>query len=234
MLNLRCARHVHPAASWLISLLAWASPVSAEPEFWNWYEWRVPVVAKAPLTDRPVQLRVLSDLRFGPRYPGLGLAFLRTGPVWSLADWAVLALHGTVIPTQVREGVWVQEYRLEVEPTVSGRLGDWTWSDRNRLEYRMRPDDQHFRYRNLLRFNLAPQGATCIPYAWDEALVELSPDGFAQNRAEIGIGHVLGGPTRLDVGLMARSRRGSDGVWAHDTILHTSWVFTPDIDPLFP
>ena len=221
-------------ATVLLTLTSWASPCRSEPEFWNWVEWRVPIVTRAPLTERPVQLRVLSDLRFGPRYPGLGLAFLRSGPVWTLSDWAVLALHGTVIPTQVRPDVWVQEYRLEFEPTFTGRWEDWTWSDRNRLEYRIRPDDRHFRYRNLFRVNHAPPGASWIPYAWDEVLIEVNADGFAQNRAEVGIGRMLGGPSRLDVGVMARSRQSGDGGWTHDAILHTSWVFTPDVDPLFP
>jgi hypothetical protein len=225
------------AAGSLLAALAsleLAAPAFSEPEFWNWFEFRLPVLDRAPWTEQPLLVRVISDLRFGPRYPGLGGSFLRVGPVWQLSDGSMLALHGTVIPQQSRPDVWSTEYRLELEPTFMGRVLDWTWSDRHRLEYRVRPEGSHVRYRNLARLNLAPPGSPWIPYLWDEILVEGNADGFAQNRAEVGIGRTLGGPARLDVGLMWRARRSANSDWAHDAIVHTSWVFVPDVAPLLP
>lgn len=202
-------------------VLAVPAAASADTEYWGWFETRIPIA-------RPVSLRVLSDVRIGGRDPGLGWSFLRVGPLWHLAPGFMLGTHYTAIAIQDRPDVFVQEHRAELEPNFFGRLGDFTWNDRNRLEYRWRPADQHFRYRNQLRVNYAPAGAKLIPFAWDEVLVELNGAG-GQNRAEVGVGYQLTEALRFDVGGMVRTRSATWAAYDHDLVLNTYLYFAPPL-----
>lgn len=210
-----------------------ASPAYADYEYWGWYETRIPLVSKLPGTSEPVQLRLFTDQRFGLRYPGLGWQFFRLGPLWGVTPWCFIGTHFTTVAVQSAPSAFIQEYRGEVEPNFFGRLGDVTWNDRNRLEYRWRWNDAHFRYRNQLKLAYAPPGATWVPFIWEEPLIELNAQGFAQNRAEIGLGRQLTDALRFDVGLMLRSRANTTGGWDQDYVLNTYLYFAPKADPAF-
>jgi hypothetical protein len=181
-----------------------------------------------------VAWRAFSDVRFGTRYPGMGWNFFRTGPLWTLAPWLVVGTQGTVIAVQAEPGRFLQEYRAELEPTLLWRWGDVSFSDRNRLEYRMRfgaASTAHFRYRNQLRAAWAPTGSRWQPFVWNEPMIELNGEGLAQNRAEAGIGYVFSPDARVDVGLMMRSRAGQ-GPWEHDVIINTYLFYAPQVRPV--
>ena len=216
----------------LALLGAAAPPARADVEYWNTTEVRVPLASKAWLTGQPVAWRMVSDLRFGYRYPALGWDFWRMGPLWTVAPWCFVGTHATAIAVQAPVGGFTQEYRAEIEPNFFGKLGDFAWSDRNRLEYRWRTNDQHFRYRNMLRVAYAPPGATWIPFVWEEPMIELNADGLAQNRLQVGVGKQLAPYLRLDVGAMLRSR-ATAGAWDHDYVLNTFLYFAPDLSPAF-
>lgn len=217
------------------ALLAWsaaAAPARADAEYWNTLETRIPLTAHAPLTGQPAAFRTVADLRYGFRYPGLGWEFFRLGPLWTVAPWCFVGTHLTTIAVQTAPSTFMQEYRAELEPNFFGRWGDLAWNDRNRLEYRWRWNDQHFRYRNMLRVAHAPPGAAWIPYVWEEPMIELNAEGFAQNRFQLGVGRQLGPHVRLDLGLMLRSR-ATAGVWEHDYVLNSFLYVAPNLDPLF-
>ncbi|MEB3197634.1 MAG: DUF2490 domain-containing protein [Candidatus Sericytochromatia bacterium] len=213
-----------------------AAPARADVEFWNWTEWRVPLTSRAPWTGQPVHWRTFSDVRLGLRYPGLGWNFFRAGPLWTLAPWLVVGTQATVISVQATPGNYLQEYRLELEPTFLWRTGPWQFSDRNRLEHRMRwggsGQTAHLRYRNQLRVAYAPDGASWIPFAWNEPLFEFNGEGLAQNRAEVGIGYRFNADARLDLGVMWRARSQANA-WEHDGILNAYLYLAPQLRPLF-
>ena len=188
-------------------------------ELWLWTELRLPVIA----SDKPrfprFDWRIVTDFRLNNRSKGLAQAFFRTGPILYATDFLFIALHGTVYSDRLATGRHETEARVELEPNFFGRLGDFTFNDRNRLESRWRTDDQRFRYRNQLRVNYAPIGAKWIPFVWDEVLVDLAGLGLNQNRLEFGLGRLLSDTTRLDVGYMIRSREAA-GTWTHDHVLN--------------
>lgn len=229
------ARTMKRATTSFLALLAWstaAAPAWADAEYWNTIETRLPLTARAPLTGQPVTFRTVTDLRYGFRYPGLGWGFFRMGPLWTVAPWCLVGTHATTIAVQTAPSVFMQEYRAELEPNFFGRLGDFAWNDRNRLEYRWRWNDQHLRYRNMLRVAYAPKGAEWIPFVWAEPMIELTADGLAQNRVQVGVGRQLGAHARLDLGVMLRSR-ATAGAWEHDYVLNSMLYFAPNLDPLF-
>jgi hypothetical protein len=213
-----CHRAITALAVALGALLT-SSPASADGEVWLWTEIRLPVVTNDKPSFPRLDWRILSDFRINKRSEGLAQAFLRTGPILYTTDFLFVALHGTIYSDRLPTGKHETEGRVELEPNLFGRVGDFTFNERNRLESRWRGDDHRYRYRNQLRVNYAPVGAKWIPFVWDEVLVDLAGLGLNQNRLQFGLGRVLGDSTRLDVGYMIRSREAA-GTWTHDHILN--------------
>jgi len=201
-----------------------AAPARADGEAWFWIENRIPIVR----SDRPgfprVDWRTLVDMRLNQRSDGLAQAFLRTGPLFFPTSFAFVGIHGTIYSDRLANGEHDQEVRIELEPNFFGRIGNVTFNDRNRGEYRWRESGVRWRYRNQLRLNYAPVGANWIPFVWDEVLVDLSGLGFNQNRFQVGLGRMLNKSTRLDFGYMVRSRKEPTG-WEHDHVLNLYLFF---------
>lgn len=193
------------------------APASARADggAWLWFEYRLPVSGLPPDLPR-LSLRIWSDTRFHVDAGGLTQQFLRVGPLVDVTPWLFVAAHATVYADRRPGDVFDQEARLELEPNLHGRIGHFTFNDRNRLEYRWRASQTRVRYRNQLRVNYAPTGARAIPYLWDEVLFD-TKEGFNENRLMVGPGWMLNGHTRIDVGYLLRSRRGVDA-WTHSTL----------------
>lgn len=216
---------------WLIALavlvagtLASAS-ARADGEAWIWLENRVPVVRADRPTFPRTDWRTLADFRLNTRSSGLQQAFFRTGPLFFLTDFLFVGAHGTIYADRLPTGAFDQEARLELEPNLFWRLGDFTFNERNRGEYRWRESGVRWRYRNQIRVNYAPIGARWIPFFWDELLVDLSGLGVNQNRAQLGLGRMINRTTRVDLGYMVRSREDLDGRWSHDHVLNLYVLF---------
>jgi hypothetical protein len=199
----------------LLSLLLLAGSARADGGAWLWFEYRLPLTA----TDRlpRVSVRFWSDTRLSGGAGGLAQQFVRIGPIFEVTPWFFLAMHGTIYADRLADGRFDQEARFELEPNFQGRLWRFTWSDRNRLEYRWRESVQRVRYRNQLRINYAPPGARWIPYVWNEALFDVAA-GFNENRLTAGIGRMLRPNIRLEAGYLLRSRDLPGQGWSHDHI----------------
>lgn len=232
---LRSMRHsllfaVLPATILLLGS-AVTTTARADGEAWLWTENRVPILTTSKPEFPRLDWRVITDFRVNQRSGGLHQAFLRTGPAFYPTRWAFFAINGTVCADRLPDGRFDEEARVELEPNFFGRFGDFTFNDRNRLEYRYRDTEERWRYRNQLRVNYAPSGARWIPFVWDEVLVDLSGLGFNQNRAEVGLARMLTDALRLDVGYMFRSREAA-GDWTHDHIVNLYFFF--DVPPKRP
>jgi hypothetical protein len=196
----------------------------ADGEAWLWVENRVPLAR----TDRPeagrVDLRILGDFRWNGRSEGLGTVFARMGPLFFLSDSLSVGTHASWVSSRASTGDWLQQARLELEPNLFGRVGDFTFNDRNRGEYRIRDAlPNFFYYRNQLRISYAPEGARWIPFVWDEVLLNATRGDVTENRASLGVGRLIGGSTRVDVGYVLRSRK--DPTWTHDHVLNLYFFF---------
>lgn len=215
----------------LAVLLLADAPASAWPEVWDSLETRV------PFSDgehgMPQSIRFSMAGRYGDRYPGLGKLLFRIGPIWELHPNVLLATHLTSATSQTSPGVFEQEHRAELEPTVHWGWGSLSFNDRSRLEYRYRPRGTRWRYRNQVRVSYQAPGASWGPYLGDEGFWDLSGEGFSENRAVAGVGLILNASTQLNVGLMGRSRRGSGGGWNHDLVTQVAVSFRPRTTPVF-
>jgi hypothetical protein len=220
------------AAAAALFSFALATPARADGEAWVWIENRIPILrTDAPAAGR-IDWRVFTDFRANGRSEGLAQAFLRMGPLFYASSWLFIGTHGVIYSDRLANGTHDQEARIELEPNVFFRVGDFAFNDRNRGEYRWRDSGERYRYRNQLRISYAPKGALWIPFIWDEALVDLSGSGFNQNRASAGLGRLLTDTIRLDVGYIFRSRKES-GDWSHDHVLNLYLYFDvpPKVEP---
>jgi hypothetical protein len=223
------------AAAAALLALSLAPPARADGEAWLWFENRVPILrTDAPAAGR-IDWRIFSDVRLNGRSDGLAQAFLRMGPLFYASSWLFIGTHGVIYSDRLANGTHDQEARIELEPNIFFRVGDFAFNDRNRGEYRWRDSGERYRYRNQLRISYAPKGARWIPYIWDEALIDLSGLGFNQNRASAGLGRLLTDTIRLDVGYIFRSRE-ERGDWSHDHILNLYFYFDvpPKVEPKAP
>lgn len=214
-------------AAFLTLLLAAPAFAASERQSWNWAELRMPT--PAPKGGwLPNAVRVWSEARIAPFDGGMRQLFVRAGPLWDLHDNLLLAVHFTANPNSGPATRLVEEYRVELEPNLRGRLGLFTYNDRNRLEYRWIDGETRFRYRNQLRVNYQPEGATFFPFVWDEVLVDLSGLGFTQNRAVVGLAWTFQPNTRFEVGYMLRTRHAAATGWESDHVLTTTLYFAPE------
>ncbi len=201
---------------------------------WLWVETRTPL-ARAEDGHAWLQLRTFADARLATSTNGVDNLFLRVGPIFDVAPWWFVAVHGTVQADQTAGRGFDTEVRAELEPNLRFRLGDFAFNDRNRAEYRyrLRSDNttrESIRYRNQLRIAYAPAAQWWVPFLWDELLID-SIDGVHQNRLTGGMGFVIAPKTRLDLGYMLRTRDTKDG-WGHDHVLLLYlFIDVPDVAP---
>ncbi|MBO9539108.1 DUF2490 domain-containing protein [bacterium] len=207
--------------------LFYPASARADVQSWNGIEVRLPLsTGEGPF---PESLRFVTDARYGAE--GLDQLSFRLGPLWELSPHLMVGMHVSTFAAQETGGIFEQEHRLDLEPTLRLQWGAFTWSDRNRLEYRYHQSGnaskESWRYRNQLRLSYAPAGAQWLPYASDEVLVDLSGAGLNQNRANLGVGRVLSDSMRLDIGYGYRSRLSSGGAWSHDHLGLVSLFIAP-------
>jgi hypothetical protein len=202
-------------------------PARADGESWNALEIRIPSVSRE--NWEPVSLRVVTSSRFGFRYPGLGVSNLRVGPLWQVAPWMLLGLHGSAYAEQIEPGHFRQMLRLEAEPNLQASWGNWQFNDRNRIEWRYTPTDAWWRYRNQVRATYQPSGWQWWPTVSQEFAWDLRPWQMAQSRLTLGVSRILNRSTRLTLEYLWRGRP-EQNEWATDHIANVTLFFAPDIN----
>lgn len=223
-------RHLVLAALVLISPLA-TPAVQAQPEAWNWVEFRVPLSANQAWWG-PRALRFTAEDN-GFQLPGSGQMLVRIGPVWDLTPNLAFGMNLTNAADPLGGFSFGRETTFEAEPTLHADFGGATLSYRNRLEYRLLPEGQRWRDRNQLRFNYRFEGTPWMPFAWEEAFFDLSGAGFNENRAALGIGFQANSTVRIDVGVLLHTQLVSTGAanFSSDPAANVVLVLTPPTPP---
>lgn len=226
------------AALAALGTLSLPAPARADWEIWMPVEVRVPVLRAPTPTWGRVDWRVIAEGRFSGRTEGLEQLFFRTGPVVYVTPFLFVAAHATFSVDALAGAAPIrmeQEVRGELEPTLFGRLGDFTFVSRNRLEYRWRQTFQRLRARTQLRANLAPAGWRVMPFLQAELLFDLTDTrtdgapptpGLGQVRTFAGAGLQLSPNVRLDVAYLLRVRQvaaATAGAFDH-TLDHGLWL----------
>jgi hypothetical protein len=203
----------------LTSLISYQSNAYADLESWNFLETRVKLNNDIyPKTG----LRVLSRTFINQRTQGLGDVLIRTGPLFEISSWFVLGFNGTLSINRDIHNLARQEMRFEVEPSFNFRYGNLNFNDRNRLEYRLSPNQNTLWYRNQLKINYTQKDLKFIPFISNEVFLELGSNQIKQNRASLGIGFNINDNTKIDLGYILRNRYTEQSKWENDHILSLS------------
>ncbi|PIQ24395.1 hypothetical protein COW36_24395 [bacterium (Candidatus Blackallbacteria) CG17_big_fil_post_rev_8_21_14_2_50_48_46] len=159
----------------------------------------------------PDRFRVYTELQEGPVFPEMHQLLWRLGPIWEVTPNFSVATHFTQAANQrLPEHQFVEEHRLEFEPLLRGRLLPWlSWANRQRLEYRIRSQEQRWRYRNRLAFSFDTPDRVWTPFVSSEFFFDLN-EGLNQNRSVVGVAWQLNPSIRLNFNYMLRFVKEQD------------------------
>jgi len=171
----------------LVALLALMlpDPVRAGSD---WQAWLDQAASKA-LSEKTA-VRLAQSFRYSFDESQLATYYLEAGGTWDVWPWLALGL-GYRQQCDKRDGHWLEENRPFADATLRWKTRMATLSDRNRIEYRVREEqDDIVRYRNklTLQYNVWEPGFGLKPYVAAEAFVEESADLQERNRTRFALG----------------------------------------------
>lgn len=223
-----------PSKPWGASALALAVVLAPWPanadnaELWTQLETRL-TLADSPAWA-PQAYRFVTVNFWGPRYPGLGQFLLRMGPIWDVHPNLQLAMNLVPGIEQNEPGEFLQQVRLEAEPSLRWTWGGMAFNDRNRLEFRWTPSGDRVRYRNQLRAAFVGLNWPWTPYLSDEVFYDATKGVINQNRALVGLSRSLTDDLRLDASYVLR-HRWADVQWERDHLLSLSLTVNLKLKP---
>lgn len=191
----------------------------ADTESWNFVENKIKLTEKNEISPQ-INLRLLTRSFINTRSEGLGDLLFRFGPTIDILPWFNISMHGVLDAYKSSNKEFIQELRGEIDPTFFTSFGDFSFSDRNRFEFRTKNISNSLGYRNLLRINYNPQNSNITPFIYDEIFFDLLNSNISQNRAMIGLGIKINKNTKLDLGYMLRNRYVQNtSKWENDNVL---------------
>ena len=200
----------------LTALAAISGPAMADDdwEYWSRYE----VEWKAGDT---IQFRLKPEIRFREDLSAHYYTHVEIGMDWKIRGWLVLAPYYRHI-SQQSKGDWKTEKRPEADATLAWKIGRVALTDRNRLEYRIKNDDETFRYRNRLwAKSPVPGPAGMQAFLGEEIFYDLDIDEINKNRVYAGLGATLPGGLAADIYYIMDSSKKTDE-WSRINILATA------------
>jgi len=123
---------------------------------------------------------------------------------------------------------WPRESRPYLNATIKGKLSDWAWSCRGRLEYRERQAaEESWRYRNkvTVKFPFKVTRFEIQPYIADEVFFDLDGDDFNRNRVYAGFSLKLFKNLNAEIYYLWQNSK-SDGNWSAANILGTKLKYS--------
>ena len=145
-----------------------------------------------------------------------------------LAKWIDLGFNYRQVFEKNSKGQWKQENQPNINVTLKGKLLGLDVSNRARLEYRDREDNEDvWRYRNKVAVKL-PFELTELklqPYLADEIFIPLNDDNVDKNRFYAGVSLKLTKNLKGEVYYLWESSRGTSD-WTDINVLGTALKFS--------
>ena len=151
-------------------------------DFQGWYDFSV------SCTSDGWKLRVENESKSGSDWHELYYNHLDFGLSRPLCSWFEAGINYRQVET-LNDGEWDKQHRAHMNGIFKWGMRGWTFSDRNRLEFRdFEFGQDKWRYRNRLTAYLpvAFADGKIKPYLSDEIFVDLHGDGLGNNRAYAG------------------------------------------------
>jgi len=122
---------------------------------------------------------------------------------------------------------WIDENRLELQPTYKWSWGKFKFSDRFRLEYRIVNGTEKWRYRNKIRLSktLTIFDYEITSFVDEEIFYDEYVDQYNQNRASLGFSKKISDKISASIFYMYKSdKKGGD--WQGANVIGTTLKFS--------
>ncbi len=174
------------------------------------------------------QASVAQEFRFTDGMADFTVYFVEGGASGRLSSWFDVGMFYRQ-QYERSSGRWLEENRPYVEGTLRWKWADIPFSDRNRIEYRVREDrTDMMRYRNRLMIE-SPKRWTqwkICPYAADEIFIDSDAGELNRNRVYVGVkAQPLSWLTAEVYGLWEASKTGNDWASTHVLGVKTGFAF---------
>lgn len=167
------------------------------------------------------KLKLEDEVRSGDDMKDTFYNHVEFGVSRGVKSWLDLGLNYRYIQEK-KKGEWETENRPHVNATFKWKLGDWAFSDRNRLEYRdLENSADAWRYRNKLTvyppFKLF--GEKFKPYVADEVYEDLQGNDIERNRVYVGAEYKFADWLKSDLFYIWQSSY-KDGEWVDINVVN--------------
>jgi hypothetical protein len=168
------------------------------------------------------KIKLEEEFRFGDEAGEFYYHHSDLGLSYKCYEWLKLGLNYRQV-YEKKNRDWKQENRPHLNGTVKWALADFKFTDRSRLEYRIREGkDDALRYRNKLtiKFPFKWTKFNIQPYLADEVFVDFDQGELNRNRLYVGTGCKLIKYLKADVFYLWQSSKSSDS-WVDYNIVGT-------------
>ena len=183
-------------------------------EFWSHYE----VVSSI---NDDLDFKVKPEFRYNDGFSYHYYTHVDAGLDWKIKDWFILSPYYRHVEEK-KSGDWKVEHRPHLSGTFKSKLFGLSLSDRNMLEYRIKEDNEFFRYRNKLTLSLPKVTKFDIrPYVAEEAFYDFDVSELNKNRLYAGCAFEISKKLKAGVCYILESRKKSSG-WRDVNVLGVS------------
>ena len=189
----------------ITSIFLFNQPAWAESrlEYWTSLGFTESVNDKVTLTVAP-------ELRYKGGMSNHYYTHFDIGFDWKVNNWLVIGPYYRHVEEK-KNSDWKVEYQPNMNATVKFNLFGIDFSDRNRIEYRIKEDDDFYRYRNKLTAKFKKMTQFDIqPYIAEEPFYDFDADEFNKNRLYSGFSCTIFEKLKTDVYYILESRRSNN------------------------
>ena len=190
--------------------LVWIAGTACALDDGDWQVWNR-YTAEGMIADG-VKLKVFEEFRVGNDVEQLYEELADLGLSYQATKWLNLGVNYRHICRRSGSD-WNMEKRPHLNAAFSGKVGDFGFQDRSRMEIRVRPGrDTAYRYRNLLtlKLPLALVARLVRPYVAGEIFYDFDNDELNRHRLYIGMQRTLPVHLGMDLHYMRQSSKSGD------------------------
>ncbi len=182
-------------------------------EYWSHYE-------AGKSLNEVLDFKLKPELRFKEDFSTYYYSHVDIGLDWKVNDWFILSPYYRYI-NEEKKGGWTVEHRPHLNATFKWKTIGLNFSDRNRLEYRIKEDKEFFRYTNKLTVKTAKFTTFEIqPYIAEEPFYDFDINEFNKNRVYGGVDIKIIKDLKVGICYMFESNKKQDK-WGNVNILKT-------------
>jgi len=154
-----------------------------------------------------VTIKVVPELRYQGGFSDHYYTHIDIGFDWKINEWLVLGPYYRHVEEK-KNDQWNVEYRPHFNVTLKAKLLGLSVSDRNRLEYRIKDDEDFFRYRNKLTLKLQKMTPFEIqPCVAEEPFYDFDASEINKNRVYAGFGFTIFNKLKADINYILENRK---------------------------